>query len=94
VKATVNGLLCERLGAEQAEQLATTLSTGVWTHDYPITIEQARELGLPVQTDMPQEVYKLMQLYPQTAQRRPSVEYIPVPRAREVDRQSVRGNNR
>ncbi len=91
VKATVSSLLCERMGAEQAEQLATTLSTGVWTHDYPITIEQARELGLPVQTNMPKEVYKLMRLYPQTAQRRPSVEYIPVPRSREADRQPARG---
>ena len=36
-------------------------------------------LGLPVSTDMLDEVLDLMQLYPQTAQRRPSVEYIPVP---------------
>jgi ClpP class serine protease len=90
VKATVTGLLLERMGAERAEQLATTLSTGVWTHDYPITVSEARELGLPVSTEMPKEIYKLMALYPQTSQRRPSVEYIPVPRSREVDRQPAR----
>jgi ClpP class serine protease len=79
VKATVNGLLRDQMGAERAEQVATTLSTGVWTHDYPISVGEARELGLTVSTDMPKEVYKLMGLYPQTAQRRPSVEYIPTP---------------
>jgi len=87
VKATVNGLLRERMGVERAEQIATTLSTGIWAHDYPINVSEARELGLPVSTDMPKEVYKLMGLYPQTAQRRPSVEYIPAPRSREYDRQ-------
>jgi hypothetical protein len=28
---------------------------------------------------MPQEVYQLMNLYPQSGQRRPSVDYIPIP---------------
>jgi ClpP class serine protease len=83
VKAKVKDLLTERMGPEKAEQLATTLSTGTWTHDYPITVDEARELGLPVSTDMPKEVYKLMSLYPQTSQRRPSVEYIPSPRTNE-----------
>jgi ClpP class serine protease len=90
VKATVDGLVRERMGAERAEQLATTLATGVWTHDYPIRVSEARELGLPISTEMPKEVYKLMSLYPQTAQRRPSVEYIPAPRSREFDRQPAR----
>ena len=79
VKATVTKLVSERLGAEQAEQLANTLATGVFTHDYPIDVEEARALQFPISTDMPEEVYKLMSLYPQTAQRRPSVEYIPMP---------------
>jgi hypothetical protein len=42
-------------------------------------VREARELGLPVSTEMPTEVYEIMQLYRQTAQRRPSVEYIPAP---------------
>ena len=83
VKATVARLLSERMNPEQAEQIATKLSTGTWTHDYPITVEEARELSLPVTTEMPKEVYQLMSLYPQTAQRRPSVEYIPTPRTTE-----------
>jgi len=84
VKATVYDLLEERLGPERAEAIAVKLATGTWTHDYPITVREARELGLPVETEMPGEVYRLMSLYPQTAQRRPSVEYIPTPRFREV----------
>jgi ClpP class serine protease len=94
VKTTVSRLLNERLGAEQAEQLAAKLSTGTWTHDYPITVEEARELGLPVSTEMPKEVYKLMSLYPQTAQRRPSVEYIPTPRSNEPRPRPARAGDR
>ena len=93
VKATVTSLLREKMGEERAEQLATTLSTGIWTHDYPITVAEARELGLPVSTEMPKDVYRLMGLYPQTAQRRPSVEYIPVPRTREAERRPARAGN-
>jgi ClpP class serine protease len=79
VEATVTDLLGQRLPEERAAELAHVLSSGVWTHDYPITVAQAKAHGLPVSTDVPVEVFQLMQLYPQTSQRRPSVEYIPVP---------------
>lgn len=85
VKATVKQLLRKHMDEARAEAIATTLSTGTWTHDYPITVSEARELGLPVSTDMPKEIYQIMALYPQTAQRRPSVEYIPLPRTREIE---------
>lgn len=65
--------------AERAASLATALTDGRWTHDYPITVEEARQLGLPVSTDMPPEVYQFMQLFPQPGARRPSVEYVPIP---------------
>ncbi len=39
----------------------------------------ASALGLPVDTDLPNEVRQLMGLYPQPRGRRPSVEYIPSP---------------
>lgn len=93
VKATVSELLSERLGTERAEALATTLATGVWTHDYPISVGEARSLGLQVSTDMPKDVYKLMGMYPQTAQRRPSVEYIPAPRSRDLERRPARARS-
>ena len=79
VKRTVTDILSRRMEHEEAEKLASTLATGTWTHDYPITVREAKELGMPVTTDMPKEVYDLMNLYPQTVQRRPSVEYIPIP---------------
>ncbi|HEY76772.1 MAG TPA: hypothetical protein G4O00_11440 [Thermoflexia bacterium] len=89
VKQTIVQIVSERMEPEQAEALAEKLATGTWTHDYPITVQEAQELGLPVSTEMPQEVYNLMSLYPQTAQRRPSVEYIPIPyRSREEERRT------
>jgi ClpP class serine protease len=72
-------LVSERMPKDKAQELAQTLATGKWTHDYPITVTQARELGLPVSTEMPLEIYDLMALYPQASQRRPSVEYVPEP---------------
>ena len=65
--------------AERAEALARAISEGRWTHDYPITVEAARELGLPVTCEMPEEVYRFMRLFPQVASRRPSVQYVPMP---------------
>ncbi len=83
VKRTVCELLSDKMSVERAEEVAHTLASGVWTHDYPITVSEARELGLPINTEMPDEIYQMMALYPQTAQRRPSVEYIPAPRSRQ-----------
>ncbi|AEJ62181.1 protein of unknown function DUF114 [Spirochaeta thermophila DSM 6578] len=83
VKRVVKTLLEGRLPGDKVEEIATRLATGEFTHDYPITVDEARELGLTVSTEMPAEVYEIMALYPQTAQRRPSVEYIPSPRTKE-----------
>ena len=79
VKDTVSDILQEHFPQETADRLADILASGRWTHDYPISVEEARQLGLPVSTDVPTQVYQLMNLFPQAAARRPSVEYIPVP---------------
>ncbi len=79
-------LLKGTMDASQAERIALMLTEGRWTHDYPITFDQAREMGLPVSTTVPREIYQLMDLFPQTMQRRPSVEYIPVPYQKEGER--------
>jgi ClpP class serine protease len=79
VQRSVRLLVGDRMTDERATSLAETLSCGTWTHDYPISVTEARELGMPVSTEMPGLVYDLMGLYPQTGQRRPSVEYIPQP---------------
>jgi len=79
VYESVKYLLREHQTPEKSDELARLFSGGRWTHDYPIMFEQARDLGLPVNTGMPVEIYGLMDLYPQAAQRRPSVEFIPAP---------------
>jgi len=79
VYKVVYDLVLEHQNPEKAAELAKMLSDGRWTHDYPISCEQAKEMGLPVSNDMPKEIYALMDLYPQTGQRRPSVEFIPTP---------------
>lgn len=93
VKVTVTGLLRGRMDPEDAERVAEALTQGYWTHDYPIDVEQARALGLTVSTEIPNEVYDLMSLYPQPMSRRPSVEYIPVPYGPETpERRPSRGS--
>ncbi len=47
VRDTVEDLVRDRL-PERAAELAATLSEGRWTHDYPIRVDEARRLGLPV----------------------------------------------
>lgn len=79
VKQTIIDIGCCHYQRSQAEKIAEELATGKWTHDYPITMEHAKELGLTVSTNMPLEIYRLMNLYPQAQSRRPSVEYIPLP---------------
>ncbi len=79
VRATARELLDGRVPDEEADRLAATLSEGRWTHDYPIRLEEAGRLGLPVSGDVPELVYELMNLYPRRSQRRPSVEFIPTP---------------
>ncbi len=80
VYRTVHDLLLNNnLQDPQADELARKLSSGQWTHDYPISVGEAREMGLPVSEEMLKEVYALMDLYPQAMQRRPSVEFIPAP---------------
>jgi ClpP class serine protease len=79
VEAFVGKLLSKRLPEDHARDLAHALSEGRWTHDFPIDADLAQTLGLPVSTDLPDEVRLLMALYPQPKGRRPSVEYIPSP---------------
>jgi ClpP class serine protease len=84
LKAAARELLGRRLSAEQAETLADQLSTGTWTHDYPISPEEAKVLGLNVSTEIPDDVLELMGLYPQPVRSHAGgVEYLPIPRQKE-----------
>ena len=73
----VSEVLMKHLPKARATALAAALTEGRWTHDFPITVEAARELGLPVSTEMPNVIYELMDLYPQAGEGRPSVMYVP-----------------
>ena len=85
VKQSASDLLKKRLPADQAEALADKLSTGTWTHDYPLFAATAKEHRLPVSTEMPDDVLELMKLYPQPVRTQSGggVEYLPGPRQKE-----------
>lgn len=68
-----------KINPENIERIIQRLTTGQVTHDYPITIEEARDMGLPVTAGLPMDIYNLMELYPQPMSGRPSVQYIPLP---------------
>ena len=78
VASFVAEILAKHLPQQKAEDLAVALSEGRWTHDFPITVQFAQKLGMPINTNMPRIVYELMDLYPQSTTQRPSVVYIPL----------------
>jgi ClpP class serine protease len=79
IRDFVVGVLSDDHPAEKATELADKLSSGQWTHDFPLTVEMLRELGLPVATNLPVEAFELMELYPQLGRERPSVQFVPMP---------------
>jgi len=79
MRQEVAELLADKYPAEKAREIAKLMTSGTWTHDYPITFERARDLDLRVSSDVPENIMRLMQLYPQPVRRQPSVEYVPVP---------------
>jgi len=88
----VYGLLLKKGYSEEvAKKVAQDFTQGKWTHDYPLTYELLKEYGLRVSTDVPQEVYELMALYPQPQNNAvPSVQYIPVPYKKETNSSNKR----
>jgi ClpP class serine protease len=82
VRESVKELLQGKPTNGKVDELARLLSEGTWTHDFPITYERAQALGLPVSSNIPDDVLKLMALYPQPTRTQPSVEYLPGPRTR------------
>lgn len=79
VRDFVYYLLEDKMEKASAKELAELLSSGNWTHDYPIDSDQLKKMGLPVKVGLVEDIYSLMDLYPQPAQRRPSVQFIPLP---------------
>ncbi|MDD3390519.1 MAG: ATP-dependent Clp protease proteolytic subunit [Synergistaceae bacterium] len=69
-------LISDRLGDEKGTEIASVLTDGRWTHDYPITPYEATSLGLPVVFNEQDSFCNMMSLYPQSGAERPSVQYI------------------
>lgn len=69
----------QKIQPENIDRIIDTLTTGQITHDCPITVEEATQLGLPITVGLPMSIYKLMDLYPQPQGGRPSVQYLPMP---------------
>lgn len=85
----------QKIDPANIDHIIDKLTTGAVTHDYPISVEEARDLGLPISTDLPRAIYDLMDLYPQPQMGRPSVQYIPMPyRERRAPLPMPEGENR
>ncbi len=80
MKETVRQLIGDKYPEEKTEEIVEALVSGKYTHDFPITANEAcRLLGECVKAELPNEVYSLMGLYRmETRPRRPSVEFVPV----------------
>ena len=69
----------QKINPADIDTIIEKLTTGQVTHDYPITVEEATEMGLPITVGLPHSIYELMDLYPQAKAARPTVQYIPMP---------------
>ncbi|TNF45872.1 hypothetical protein EP232_05240 [bacterium] len=79
VQGYVERILEGRMKKAEVRKLSHSLTSGKWTHDYPIAFDEAREIGLSVTEGVPEEVFHFMTLFPQPKARRPSVQYVPIP---------------
>jgi ClpP class serine protease len=79
IRKEVHELLQDKMPADKVDGLTDKLTQGIWTHDHPISFHEARDLGLPVSSNMPADFYQLMSLFPQPTRRQSAVQYIPTP---------------
>ncbi|WP_375203043.1 SDH family Clp fold serine proteinase [Hyphococcus sp.] len=69
-------LLTGTVSENAAISISEQLSSGRWTHDYPIAYGEAKELGLNVSREMPKDIMELMSLFPDSLRRTKSVRYL------------------
>jgi len=79
LKRQAGELVRSPMPKETAVKLAEELTKGRWTHDYPISADEAHSLGLNVNTNMPDEILDLLALFPQPVRTTQSVEFGPGP---------------
>ncbi|MBT8471835.1 MAG: hypothetical protein KJN99_04470, partial [Marinicaulis sp.] len=75
LQSAARELLTGTVSDNAAISIAEQLSSGRWTHDYPIAYGEAREIGLNVSNQMPADIMQLMALFPDTVNRNRSVKY-------------------
>lgn len=80
MKNIVRQLIKDNYPEEKVKEVVEELVSGKYTHDFPITADEAcRLFGECVNKELPKEVYSLMGLYRmETRPRRPSVEFVPI----------------
>ena len=76
VRSCIKELLVNNHSEEKAEELSILLTEGRWTHDFPITCAYAKELGLPVNAQIPNSFMNLMLLYSQPINHQSTVQYL------------------
>lgn len=75
----VRSLLQGRLTSDEIDEVVAWLTTGRFTHDFPLSYETVESFGFAVVDEVPADVYDLLRMYPQQPNNRPSVQYIPIP---------------
>jgi hypothetical protein len=81
MKDTVRQLISDKFEEEQIEEVIENLVSGKYTHDFPITAEATCEImGRCAITELPREVYQLMDYYKMDKPQRKGIEYVPLPR--------------
>lgn len=82
MKNTVRQLLADKFDDEKiVNGIIENLVSGKYTHDFPITAEATCDLlGRCALTELPREVYQLMDLYKMDKPQRKGIEYVPLPR--------------
>ena len=88
MKYTFKQLLSDKFEEEEVEKIITNLVSGKYTHDFPITAEATCELlGKCAITELPIEVYQLMDFYKMDKPQRKGIEYVPLSRPGRSPRQ-------
>jgi ClpP class serine protease len=80
IRELVREIVKGKCGEKNTELILEELTTGKYTHDYPIFPEKAQQLiGNCVKVGIPMSVYELMDFYKaEMGARKPGVEYVPI----------------
>jgi hypothetical protein len=81
VRGFVTDLLDDRMSPEEAGKLADLLAGGYFTHDFPITVSRARDLGVAGCRTTCRPSPRADGAVPQPSRGRPTVTYLPLPGA-------------